>query len=62
MHAVHAIGQAHVGRQVLAEVGHPARQAEVQHLLADHRLGEPVGGLGIGEVDTPQSNSPKSTM
>ena len=50
-HAVDAVGKHHVGREIFAEIGHPARQAIVDHPVADHRVGEPVGGGGVGEVD-----------
>ena len=37
--------------KVLAEIGHPSRQAEVDHVTADHALGEPFRRFRIGEVN-----------
>src|SRR3954471_21573463 len=41
----------HVNRQVFAKVGHPAGQAEIDHILPDHALGKPGARFGVGEVD-----------
>ena len=48
---IDAIGELHIDRQVFAEIGHPAGQPEIEHVLADHTLGEPGGRLRIGEID-----------
>ena len=45
------VGQVDVEGKVLAEIGHPSRQAEVDHVTADHALGEPFRRFRIGEVD-----------
>ena len=48
---VDAVGEVNVDGQILAEIGHPAGEPEVEHVLADHAFGKPVGGLRIGEID-----------
>ncbi len=40
-----------IGRQILAEIRHPAGQAEIQHVAADDLFREPDGGGGVGEID-----------
>ena len=48
---IDAVGELHVDRQIFAEIGHPAGEAEIEHVLADHALGEPCGSVRIGEID-----------
>ena len=48
---IDAVREMDVDRQIFSEIGHPAGEAEIKHVLADHALGEPCGRLRIGEID-----------
>ncbi len=48
---IDTVGELHVDGKILAEIGHPPGEPEVDHVAADHALGKPLGGVGIGEVD-----------
>ena len=38
LHRVATVEQADVGGQIFAEIGHPARQAEIEHLAANYAI------------------------
>ena len=50
LHRVGPVEQAHIGWQIFAKIGHPTRQSEIEHFLADDAVCEPVCGVGIGEI------------
>ena len=50
-HRVAAIGEAHIGGQIFAEIGHPAIDADVEHFAAQHLFGKPVAGFLAGEIE-----------
>jgi len=51
VHRIITAREAHIGREIFAEVGHPAVDTDVEQLAAEHSVGEPLAALCTGEID-----------